>query len=192
LSQIHQKAITIHYDEGNVKYLIYNNIIMNTMKKLLVITAALIAVSCGNKQPLEQSESDSATVATDSIIQDEVVKDDSNIINEKAIGLIQEFYKEYVFGTQAVTDAVINKYCTEKLARKLKDDYDFDDGGYAIWDFRSEAGDGDSDVQELTDVEPLGDGKYKVFYNDMGNKGSLILTIVLKDDNILFDGIEKN
>ena len=92
------------------------------MKKLLVITAALIAVSCGNKQPLEQSESDSATVATDSIIQDEVVKDDSNIINEKAIGLIQEFYKEYVFGTQAVTDAVINKYCTEKLARKLKDD----------------------------------------------------------------------
>lgn len=162
------------------------------MKKLLVITAALIAVSCGNKQPLEQSESDSATVATDSIIQDEVVKDDSNIINEKAIGLIQEFYKEYVFGTQAVTDAVINKYCTEKLARKLKDDYDFDDDGYAIWDFRSEAGDGDSDVQELTDVEPLGDGKYKVFYNDMGNKGSLILTIVLKDDNILFDGIEKN
>ena len=162
------------------------------MKKLLVITAALIAVSCGNKQPLEQSESDSATVATDSIIQDEVVKDDSNIINEKAIGLIQEFYKEYVFGTQAVTDAVINKYCTEKLARKLKDDYDFDDGGYAIWDFRSEAGDGDSDVQELTDVEPLGDGKYKVFYNDMGNKGTLILTIVLKDDNILFDGIEKN
>ena len=162
------------------------------MKKLLVITAALIAVSCGNKQPLEQSESDSATVATDSIIQDEVVKDDSNIINEKAIGLIQEFYKEYVFGTQAVTDAVINKYCTEKLARKLKDDYDFDDDGYAIWDFRSEAGDGDSDVQELTDVEPLGDGKYKVFYNDMGNKGSLILTIVLKDENILFDGIEKN
>ena len=127
------------------------------MKKLLVITAALIAVSCGNKQPLEQSESDSATVATDSIIQDEVVKDDSNIINEKAIGLIQEFYKEYVFGTQAVTDAVINKYCTEKLARKLKDDYDFDDGGYAIWDFRGEVQDGDSDVQELTKVEPLGE-----------------------------------
>ncbi|MBO4661640.1 MAG: hypothetical protein J5630_02950 [Bacteroidaceae bacterium] len=165
---------------------------MNTIKKLLVITAALIAVSCGNKQPLQQSESDSATVATDSIIQDDVVRDDTNIINEKAIALIQEFYKNYVFGTQIVTDDVINKYCTNRLAKKLAEDYDYEDGGYAIWDFRGEVQDGDSDVQELTKVEPLGECKYKIYYNDMGNKGSLILTIVLKDENILFDGIEKN
>lgn len=178
-----------------VKYCIFvlNFVLLfktDIMKKILVITAAALAVSCGNKQPVQQPEGDSATVVSDSIVQEQVIEDESEVINEKAIGIIQEFYKDYVFGINAVTDAVINKYCTKKLAKKLADDYEYDDGGYAIWDFRSDAQDGDSDVQELTNVEPLGDGKYKIYYNDMGNKGSLILTIVQKDGNILFDDIE--
>lgn len=64
-------------------------------------------------------------------------------------------------------------------------------GGYAIWDFRSGAQDGDSDVQEITKVESLGGGKFKVHYNDMGNKGAHILTVVLEDGNVRFDEISE-
>ena len=107
----------------------------------------------------------------------------------KVVAKIQEFYKDYVFGRKDVTEEVIAKYCTQKLAKKLADDYEYEGGGYAIWDFRSGAQDGDSDVQKVNNVEPLGEGKYKVNYNDMGIKGACTITVIIKDDNILFDEI---
>lgn len=106
-----------------------------------------------------------------------------------AIERIQEFYKKYVFGDEEATDEVINSYCTKKLAKKLADDYEYEGGGYAVWDFRSGAQDGDSDVQKVNNVEALGEGKYKVSYNDMGTKGSCIISVVIDGDNVLFDEI---
>ena len=158
------------------------------MKKLLFIAAAAIAVSCGNKQQAQQSESDSTIVATESVVVEEVAPENNAAeVDTKAIEKIQEFYKNYVFGNEEATDAVINKYCTKKLAKKLADDYEYEGGGYAVWDFRSGNQDGDSDVQEINSVEALGEGKYKVSYNDMGTKGSCVISVVVEDDNILFD-----
>ena len=158
------------------------------MKKLLLFVAAAIAVSCGNKQQAQQSESDSTIVATESVVVEEVAPENNAAeVDTKAIEKIQEFYKNYVFGNEEATDAVINKYCTKKLAKKLADDYEYEGGGYAVWDFRSGNQDGDSDVQEINSVEALGEGKYKVSYNDMGTKGSCVISVVVEDDNILFD-----
>ena len=160
------------------------------MKKLIVIAAAAIAVSCGNKQQAQQSESDSTFVATDSVVVEEVAPENNAAeLDAKAIEKIQKFYKDYVFGQEEATDEVINSYCTKKLAKKLADDYEYEGGGYAVWDFRSGAQDGDSDVQKVNNVEELGEGKYKVSYNDMGTKGSCIISVVVDGDNILFDEI---
>jgi ribosomal protein L17 len=160
------------------------------MKKLMIIAAAAIAVSCGNKQAAQQQESDSTIAATDSVVVEEVApENDAAKMDAKAIEKIQEFYKSYVFGNKEATDAVIKKYCTKKLAKKLAADYEYEGGGYAIWDFRSGAQDGDSDVQEVNSVEALGDGKYKVSYNDMGTKGFCVISVVVDGDNILFDEI---
>ncbi len=165
------------------------------MKKLLFIAAAAITVSCGNKQQAQQSESDSIAVATDSVVAKVSAPNDADIIEAKTPEMIKEFYKKYVFDNmqerEEVTDDVIKKYCTKKLAKKLADDYEYEGGGYAIWDFRSGAQDGDSDVQEITKVESLGGGKFKVHYNDMGNKGAHILTVVLEDGNVRFDEISE-
>ena len=46
-----------------------------------------------------------------------------------------------------------------------------------------------SNPQELTNVESLGEGKFKVSYNDMGNKGASILTVVVENGNVLIDEI---
>ena len=120
------------------------------MKKLLFIAAAAITVSCGNKQQAQQSESDSIAVATDSVVAKVSAPNDADIIEAKTPEMIKEFYKKYVFDNmqerEEVTDDVIKKYCTKKLAKKLADDYEYEGGGYAIWDFRSGAQDGDSDV----------------------------------------------
>ena len=158
------------------------------MKKYFIIAVAAIAVSCGNKQSASQTESDSTVVAT--VVAEEAAPNDADIIEAQAPNIIRELYKNYVFNDKAeVTDEVINKYCTKKLAKKLADDYEYEDGGYAIWDFRSGAQDGPSDVQELTNVESLGEGIFKVSYNDMGNKGASILTVVVENGNVLIDEI---
>lgn len=122
----------------------------------------------------------------------------SKAYDDYAIERIKEFYKKYVFGHEEATDEVIHNYCTKKLAKKLADDYEEEavvdnnennGGGYAVWDFRSGAQDGDSDIQKVNSVEALGEGKYKVSYNDMGNKGSCIISVVVDGDKVLFDEI---
>ena len=116
----------------------------------------------------------------------------SNTLDAKAIEKIQTFYSRHIFGNEFASDSVIAKYCTKELAQKLRDDYDnefSDGGGYAVWKFRSNAQDG-SDIQEVEKIEPLGDGKYLVHYNDMGNIGSHTITIVQQNGEIFFDKLD--
>ena len=144
---------------------------------------------------IKEVDVDDTSVEEISLEDDKATEvDASGLVIEK----IHEFYMKYVFGHEEATDKVINNYCTKKLAKKLADDYEEEavvdnnennGGGYAVWDFRSGAQDGDSDIQKVDSVEALGEGKYKVSYNDMGNKGSCIISVVVDGDKILFDEI---
>ena len=134
------------------------------MKKILTILAATIAFSCS----------------------------DNENIDVKAIEKIQKFYSKHIFGNEFANDSIIAQYCSKSLAQKLRDDYDnefSDGGGYAVWEFRSNAQDGE-DIQVVEKIEPLGDGKYLVHYNDMGNKGTHTITIVQQDGEIFFDKLD--
>ncbi|MCR5248063.1 MAG: hypothetical protein K6E14_09820 [Paludibacteraceae bacterium] len=151
------------------------------MKKLLFILATMV-VSCSDKQPQVQVQQTEATPSTETINED---------MNAKAIEKIQTFYGKHIFGRQEATDSVIAQYCTKALAQKLKDDYnnEFSEGdGYAIWEFRSGAQDGE-DIQEVEKIESLGENRYLVHYNDMGNKGTLTISTVVENNEILFDKI---
>ena len=149
----------------------------------------LALLSSNTNLMIYDSEIKEATETEDETQVENKDVDEVKVTDEDVVARIKEFYNNYVFGTNEATDKVINKYCTKKLAKKLADDYEYEGGGYAIWDFRSGAQDGDSAVQEVNNVEALGDGKYKVSYNDMGTKGSCIITVVVDGDNILFDEI---
>jgi hypothetical protein len=134
------------------------------MKKFLTILAAAMAFSCS----------------------------DSENIDVKAIEKIQTFYSKHIFGNEFANNSVIAKYCTKSLAQKLRDDYDneySDGGGYAVWKFRSNAQDGEN-IREIEKIESLGEGKYLVHYNDMGNKGTHTITIAIQDGEIFFDKLD--
>ena len=138
--------------------------VRDKMKKFLTILAAAMAFSCS----------------------------DSENIDVKAIEKIQTFYSKHIFGNEFANDSVIAKYCTKGLAQELSKAYDneySDGGGYAVWKFRSNAQDGE-DIQEVEKIEPLGDGKYLVHYNDMGNKGTHTISIVIQDGEIFFDKLD--
>lgn len=119
-------------------------------------------------------------------------KNTNNDVDSKAIAKIQTFYSKHIFGNVFANDSVMAKYCTKSLAQELSKAYDnefVDGGGYAVWKFRSNAQDGE-DIQEVEKIEPLGDGKYLVHYNDMGNKGTHTISIVQQDGEIFFDKLE--
>ena len=125
-------------------------------------------------------------------LPEESKKNTSNDADSKVIEKIQSFYTNYIFGNEFASDSVIAKYCTKELAQELSKAYDdefSDGGGYAVWKFRSGAQDGE-DIHEIEKIESLGDGKYLVHYNDMGNKGAHTITIVQQDGEIFFDKLD--
>jgi len=142
---------------------------MSFIKISLILLVAATAFSCSDKQ-----------------------ESSSNNVDTKAIEKIQTFYTNYIFGDEFANDSVIVKYCTKNLAQELSKAYDAefnDGGGYAVWKFRSKAQDGE-DIHEVEKIEPLGNGKYLVHYNDMGNKGTHTITIVQQDGEIFFDKLD--
>ena len=158
---------------------------MTPIKRSLILLAAATAFSCSDKQAQQNSVDDMQAIE----LQEPSI---SNTLDAKAIEKIQTFYANYIFGTQEATDSVIAKYCTKELAQELSKAYDdeySDGGGYAVWKFRSDAQDGE-DIHEVEKIEPLGDGKYLVHYNDMGNKGTHTITIVQQDGEIFFDKLD--
>jgi len=154
------------------------------MKKILFLLTAATAFSCSDKQAQQQDSNDNQIT-----VQQESSR---NAFDAKAIAKIQTFYSKHIFGNEFANDSVIAKYCTKSLAQELSKAYDnefSDGGGYAVWKFRSNAQDGE-DIHEIEKIEPLGDGKYLVHYNDMGNKGSHTITIVQQDGEIFFDKLD--
>ncbi|OWV24641.1 hypothetical protein B7982_02730 [Fibrobacter sp. UWB2] len=142
---------------------------MSFIKISLILLVAATAFSCSDKQ-----------------------ESSSNNVDTKAIEKIQTFYTNYIFGDEFANDSVIAKYCTKNLAQELSKAYDAefsDGGGYAVWKFRSDAQDGE-DIHEIEKIEPLGNGKYIVHYNDMGNKGTHSITIIQQDGDIFFDKLD--
>jgi len=156
------------------------------MKKILFLLAAATAFSCSDKQAQQQVavNNQPATVLQES--------SSSNTFDAKAIAKIQTFYSKHIFGNEFANDSVIAKYCTKSLAQELSKAYDneySDGGGYAVWKFRSNAQDGE-DIREIEKIESLGEGKYIVHYNDMGNKGTHTITTVIQDGEIFFDKLD--
>ena len=122
----------------------------------------------------------------------EKVADTSSTEDEdiKAEQLIRTFYDKYVFGGGDFS-AVAKKYCTEKLLKKLEADYDYDDGGYAIWDFRSGAQDsiGKSEIKIIKRVRDR--MVYEIEMLDMGHPHTALVTLIKAGTgDILFDDVK--
>lgn len=172
------------------------------MKKFLYVYCTLVLLSlvvtttgCNSSAKREQAIADSIARADSIAKADSIARADSiaNVtkVFGKAPDKIRDFYRNYVFGQKSATRSVINQYCSEKLAQKLRE-FEYEGGGTDLWEFRSGNQDGDSDGSTLTDVEDLGNGKYKVSFFDMGVASSCIISCIVSGDDVLFDEIDKS
>lgn len=150
-------------------------------KYLVIALLGLGMAACSNQSQNNENETDSTVdTATVAVAQPQVdttavaeatVEEESN--TEAAdIEMLKQFYKKCVFGTSSP-----KKYCTQKCLKKLAAANEYDDGGYAVWEFRTENQDGDG-PSKVTDVQSAGDGWYTVSYRDMGAKGVTKVLVV--------------
>lgn len=114
-------------------------------------------------------------------------------IDDTIVEKIRTFYEDVVFYGKDELDieGEVKKHCTPELAKRLKDNYDYDGEGYAIWDFRGKDwGPGDSDAHKVDNIKPLGNGNYKVEYRDGGQKMSCTVAVIVREGKILFADIK--
>jgi hypothetical protein len=170
------------------------------MKKTIIFAWVLCAMpivfSCGpNKAELaEKARQDSIRVA-DSIKQveekaaaeAEAMRVNDSIAHDSAvIAFITDMYNT----TKYEDYKFLKQHCSDKLMRKLRADYDYEGDGLAVWDFRSGAQDGPSDVHKVTAVTPEGGGWYKYDFIDMGVKGFHKLRISGTPDNFIMEDLK--
>lgn len=92
--------------------------------------------------------------------------------------VIRSFYDRCVFGTEYYDSGdvvVLRRYCSEKVVKRLRDEYEYDGEGYALWVLRTNTQDsnpdGDAESIGVRAITPLGKGWYRVSYSDGGWQG---------------------
>ena len=113
--------------------------------------------------------------------------------DDPAVSMIKDFYAKFLFdefGENLETFYKdIKKYCTPKMIKQLKDDYDYDGEGYAIWDFRSYEQEG-AGKSRVTNIEKTGPLNYTVYMRDMGHVYAVKVKLVQEGDKYKFDAVE--
>lgn len=157
---------------------------MRRLTYLLALIALTMVASCGNNaaQKAEQEPQDSTTLADSN--NDAIA--DSTAQAEATIAFITDFYNSKKFENEEF----LKKHCSAEVLKKLADDYEYEGGGLASWDFRSGYQDGPSDRHEIISVESLNDNWYLYTFYDMGNKGSHKIRVIQKDEDFVIDGIQ--
>ena len=150
----------------------------------LALMALTMVASCGNNaaQKAEQEHQDSIALADSS---NNAIADSTAQV-EATIAFITDFYNSKKFENEEF----LKKHCSAEVLKKLADDYEYEGGGYASWDFRSGYQDGPSNRHEVISVEPLGDNWYQYSFYDMGIKGSHKIRVTQKDEDFVIDGIQ--
>lgn len=150
----------------------------------LALMALTMIASCGNNaaQKAEQELQDSTALADSS---NNAIADSTAQV-EATIAFITDFYNSKKFENEDF----LKKYCSAEVLKKLADDYEYEGGGYASWDFRSGYQDGPSNRHEVISVEPLGDNWYQYSFYDMGIKGSHKIRVIQKDEDFVIDGLQ--
>lgn len=157
---------------------------MRRLTYLLALMALAMVTSCGNNaaQKAEQELQDSTALADSSY--DAIA--DSTAQVDATIAFITDFYNSKKFENEEF----LKKHCSAGVLKKLADDYEYEGGGYASWDFRSGYQDGPSNRHEVISVEPLGDNWYQYSFYDMGIKGSHKIRVIQEDEDFVIDGIQ--
>lgn len=166
------------------------------MKKLLIVVCAAVmtlTTACGlgdraksDEDSVKQAKIDSLEAALAQARADSSARRDSvrladslQRVQKAQINVIKNFYAKCVFGPNQ-TPALLSRYLTPEVMKRLRDAYEYDGGGYAVWEFRTPTQDGPKDYSSIGEIKPVTGDKpnvYDISYSDMGNPGNTRVTL---------------
>ena len=168
---------------------------------LIVPSVFLFLASCSNSpekaSPAETgvdstaTRVDSAATKVDSLASTVEAPQTTKAEEEKLVtAFLTDLYEKYVLDIRGSHDIrKIRSHFSSEILKKMRKEYDYDDGGYASWIFRTGAQDGPGESQ-LRSITPEGDGWYKVSFSDMGYKSSCRFKAEIRDGKVFISDYE--
>lgn len=153
------------------------------MKKIIlfILTVCLILESCGRSPQKTPSTGPKEETAQYVNIKEQ------NLVN----AFLQELYDKYVFGNGGLCNFEdIVEHFSQKILARLRNEFEYDGGGYAVWLFRTGAQDGPDEKSGVTSISTEGDGWYTVFFSDMGIKSSCRFHAKIVEGNVFISDFE--
>ena len=170
------------------------------MKKILftliVPSVFLFLASCSNS-PEKASPAETGVDSTSTRVDSAATKVESQASTvespqtttaeeEKLVTVfLKDFYEKHVLDIIPGSHDFmkIESHFSPKILKKMREECDYEGGGYALWIFRTGVQDGPSESQ-LRSITPEGDGWYKVSFSDMGYKGSCRFKAEIRDGEV--------
>lgn len=142
------------------------------------------------KDSIAEAEKEAARMA---FVQDSIDKAKAEQ-DAKAKAMIRKFFEIATCGSKINYDyRYLESHCTEKLLNKLKEDYEGyaeNIDGYAIWDFRTWAQDGDLGLKtKIISITSLGDNWYRYDYFDCDSRCAKKIRFVNENGKLKADQI---
>lgn len=149
-----------------------------------LLVAISCCLSCGG------ANSKKRISGTQEVHADTIVKSD---VGEEATikRFITDMYNNRLFENYTF----LEKHCSQRLLKKLADDYDYDSEGvaYAVWDFRTGCQDfkeGSAKASKIISVKKTADGWYQYEFLDVGWYGINRLKCHIEDGEVIMDALE--
>ncbi|MCM1377676.1 MAG: hypothetical protein NC097_00170 [Clostridium sp.] len=133
-------------------------------------------------ESIAQAEEAAAAMAADSIAKAEADSIEAAEAFKVQEPIVRDLYK-YVLGLNDNTasfNTLLQEKATSGFRNALKAANEYDDGGYAIWELRTGAQDGDG-VSKIVSVTPEGADIVVVKYKDMGLSGTTRIHFVKEE-----------
>lgn len=158
---------------------------------IMVLSVILGCSSSKNEQKSTESISHSDSIQkTEEVgeVTAESTAAEAKAREDKAITFITDMYNNKKYEDENF----LMSHCSEEVLKKLRDDYEYDDGdgGLASWDFRSGEQDGPNDKHQIISVTQDGNGWYMYEFYDMGIRGSHSIKIVANGDDFMIEGLK--
>ena len=176
------------------------------MKKILfsliVPSVFLFLASCSNSpekaSPAEtgvdstSTKVDSAATKVDSFASTVETPQITKAEEEKLVTVfLKDLYEKYVLDIIRTSHdfSEIKSHFSPKILKKMRKEFEYEGGGYALWIFRTGVQDGPSE-SKLGSIKPEGDGWYKVSFSDMGFKSSCRFKAEIRDGKVFISDYE--
>ena len=113
-------------------------------------------------------------------------------LNLEIADFIVDMYENHRYNDYDFLEA----HCTKRLLKYLREQYEYDGEGYAVWLFRTSSQDGKPGTENIkdkvTDISKDGEDWYRYEFTDGGWRGENKLNIYIDEDgNVMMDAVER-